>query len=344
MEKFIKFLLFLAVGLTVFFLVMQQAGSENINQAFMLFFSVNGLLILLLTSLFIFLGIVKWKSILKSLGHKFKLRQLSPLWLLGFAISYVTPFSLFGGEIFRMYFTKKRFPELKWEKPMASVAIDKLLDATVFFLFLIAGLISFTFFGQLNSLWTIIGIVIMAAALFSLLAIFYIKRYKKESALEWLINIVGLKKTRFINGKQNREAIFLAEKEVFDFFDVKKIQFWKAAGITFLRYIIHFMRGLVLVFFIVGNIGFLKSLAVYSFASLSSLTPMPATLGALEIGQGIVFRVLGFGFGTGTVFSMVWRGADLMVCLVGAIFLIIYTVKLAEEKVLRFFEKSDKTK
>ena len=344
MAKFIKFLLFLAVGLLAFFIVMQKVGAENINQAFMLFFSINGLIILLFTFLFAFLGIVKWKLILKSFGHKFTLKQLSPLWLLGFAISYITPFSLFGGEIFRIYFTKKKFPKLKWEIPMASVAIDKLLDATVFFLFLIAGLIAFTFFGELNSLWTIVGIVITAVALFSLLALFYFKRYKKESALEWLINTVGLKKTRFINGKENREAIFLAEKEVFDFFDINKKQFWKALGITLLRYAVNFARGAVLIIFIVGNIGFLKSLAVYGFAGLSTLTPMPATLGALEIGQGIIFRVLGFGFGNGTVFSMVWRGADLMICLIGAIFLVIYTVKLAEEKVLRFFEKKGNLK
>jgi len=337
MEKFIKFLLFLAVGLAVFFLVMQKVGSENINQAFTLFFSVNGLVILFLTFLFAFLGIVKWQLILKFFGHKFSLKQLSPLWLLGFAISYVTPFSLFGGEVFRIYFTKKKFPELKWEKPMASVAVDRLLDATVFFLFLIAGLISFTFFGELSSLWTIVGIAITASALFGLLGLFYFKRYKKESALEWLIKKVGLKKTKLINGKENREAIFLAEKEVFDFFDVKKKQFWQALGITFLRYTINFTRGVVLIIFIVGNIGFLKSLAVYGFAGLSTLTPMPATLGALEVGQGLIFRILGFSFGNGTVFSMVWRGADLMVCLVGVIFLVIYTVKLAEERVLKFF-------
>ena len=131
----------------------------------------------------------------------------------------------------------------------------------------------------------------------------------------------------------------IVQKEVFEFFDIKKSQFWQALGITFLRYTFHFLRAVFLVFFIVGNIGFFKSLAVYGFANLSTLTPMPATLGALEVGQGIIFRVLGFGFSTGTVFSMVWRASDLVVCLVGAIFLVIYTVKLAEERVLKFFDK-----
>lgn len=332
--------MFLAIGLIVFFIVMQRAGPDNINQALLLFFSLEGLLILFLTFLWMFLGNLKWRIILKSYGHKFKLRQLFPLWLLGFSISYLTPFSLFGGEVFRIYFTKKKFPHLKWEKSMASVAADKLLDATVFFFFLIAGLIAFTFFGKVETLWMVVGIIIIAGALLALLGVFYFKRYKKESALEWLISIVGLKKIHLTNGKENREAIFQAEKDVFEFFDLRKKSFWQALGITFLRYSVHFLRAAVLVFFIIGNVGLFKSLAVYGFANLSTLTPMPATLGALELGQGIVFRVLGFGFSNGTVFSMVWRGADLIFCLLGAVFLIIFSAKLAEEKLLKFFDRN----
>ena len=340
MKKILKFLLFLAVGLAVFFVVMQRVGLHNIKQALSLLFSVEGLVILFLTFLFALLGIVKWRIIFKEQGHNFSLKQLSPLWLLGFAMSYLTPFSLFGGEIFRMYFTKKKFPHLKWKEPMASVACDKLLDATIFFIFLVVGLIAFTFFGQLSASSVTVGILVIAGGLFALLALFYFKRYREESILEWLINLIGMKKSRFANGKASSSAIFEAEKDVFKFFDFKKKSFWQALLLTFLRYLIHFTRASFLLTFLVGNISVLKSLAVYGFANLSALTPMPATLGALELGEGIAFRVLGFGFGTGTVFSMVWRGADLFLCLAGLLFLIIFSVKLAEEKVLKFFGKN----
>jgi len=339
MKKILKFLIFLAVGLVVFFVVMQKVGLHNIKQALSLLFSLEGLVILFLTFLFALLGVVKWRIILKEQGHIFSLKELSPLWLLGFGMSYLTPFSLFGGEIFRMYFTKKKFPHLKWKTPMASVACDKLLDATVFFIFLVIGLIAFTFYGRLSTSSITIGVLVIAGGLFALLALFYFKRYREESILEWLINLIGMKKTKIANSNTGDSAIFQAEKEVFKFFDFKKKAFWHALSFTFLRYILHFIRACFLLFFLVGNVSVLKSLAVYGFANLSTLTPMPATLGALELGEGIAFRALGFGFGTGTVFSMVWRGADLFLCFFGFLFLVIYSVKLAEEKVLKFFSK-----
>lgn len=340
MKKALKFLTFFVVGLVVFFLVIQKVGLHTIKQALSLLFSAEGLVILFFTFLFALLGVMKWRVILKEQGHSFSLRQLSPLWLVGFAMSYITPFSLFGGEIFRIYFTKKKFPHLKWEESMASVAVDKLLDATVFFVFLVVGLVAFTFFGKISTSYLIIGILIIAGGLFALLFLFYFKRYKKESVLEWLINLVGMKKSRFVNGKNNNSAIFQAEKAVFQFFDIKKKSFRKALGLTILRYIMHFTRAVFLLAFLVGNVSILKSLAVYGFANLATLTPMPATLGALEIGEGIAFKALGFGFSNGTVFSMVWRGADLFLTLAGIVFLIILGAKLAEQKVLKFFSRS----
>ena len=221
---------------------------------------------------------------------------------------------------------------------MSSVAIDKLLDTTVFFGFLIISLLVFAFYGRFPT--SVVGIAVLAtASLFlCLLGIFYFKKWQKKSAIEWLIGFFGLKKEKFKNGR-TIEDILEAEKEVFAFFSFKKRVFWKALGLTLLRYLFHFVRCVVLVLFVVSNFVILKSLALYGFASLAALTPLPATLGALEIGEGIAFKVLGLGFSNGAVFSMVWRGADLLICLFGLLFLIKFGALWAEERVLSKIER-----
>lgn len=338
MKRLIKFSLFLLLGLAVFLIVLGRVGPENIIQALSLFLGLEGLVIILITLLFVFFGIFKWRLILKDLGHSFSLKQVSPLWLLCFTISYLTPFSVFGGEFFRIYFTKKRYPAVSWQKSMASVAIDKILDATVFFVFMIVGLLVFAFYGRLPSSFMVAGVFVVAAILLFLLLLFYFKRLQSKSALEWALKIVGVKKEKISNHK-NGSTIFEAEKEVFRFFSPRHKALWKALGFTFLRYLFLFLRGAVLIFFLTGSLNLFKSLAVYGFANLASLTPIPATLGALELGEGFVFKVLGFGFGTGTVFSMIWRGADLLLCIAGLVFLVKFSVDLASEKLLNFFDK-----
>lgn len=338
MRRVLKFLLSLVIGLVVFLIVMQRVGWESVKQALLFFFNFQGLVIVSFTFLFALLGILKWRLILKSQGHCFSFKDLTPLWFLGFTISYLTPVALFGGEIFRIYFTKKRFPSLAWEKNMASVACDKILDATVFFVFLIVGVLVFAFYGRFPTSFLGVSVLVVAGALLSLLGIFYFKRWKKESVLEWLMGVFGIKKEKLHHNK-NSSVIFEAEKEVFRFFSLKEKFLWKALGLTFLHYMMSFFRAASLIFFLTGNVAILKSLAVYGFANLAALMPLPATLGALELGEGFAFMSLGLGFSTGIVFSMVWRGADLLLCLLGVLFSVKLAIDLAQGKILKFFER-----
>lgn len=337
MKRILKFLLSLAIGLAVFLIVMHRVGLGNVKDALLLFFNFAGLSVVFLTFLFVVVGVWKWRFILKTQGHTFSFKELAPLWLLDFSMSYLTPFVFFGGELFRMYFTKKKLPSLSWKKTMSSIAIDKLLDATVFFVFLIAGFVAFAFYGRFpTSAWGITAGVFVGALLF-LLLFFYFKRMRRESVVEWGLKLIGIKREKI--EKKNGKVVFQAEQEVFNFFSWKRKAFWQGLGLTFLRYILLLLRCLVLIFFLTGTLSVLKPLAVYGFANLMALTPLPATLGVLELGEGFAFSVLGLGFGKGTVFSMVWRGGDLLLALVGVVFLIKFGANLAGTKILKFFEK-----
>lgn len=336
MKKLLQFLLFLAIGLAVFFVVMAEVGFEPIEQALLLFFNLEGLAVILLTFLAFLPEVARWRLVLKTQGQDIPAKGLFKLWLIGFSMSYLTPFAMFGGEVFRIYFLKKRFPAVPWEASMSSEACGKILEATVFFLFLIAGIVAFLFYGKLPATVTYIGVFLIAAALFGLLFLFYFKRWKKESAFEWVLNFFCLKKERITNGESGK-AIFEAEKEVFRFFSLKNKALWQALCLTFLWAFLRFARIFFLLFVLAGNTGLLKTLAVFGFVNLAAITPLPANLGALELGVGLAFQVLGFGFSQGAVFSIIWRAADLVWCLAGVFLLVVFSAKVAEQKLLKFF-------
>ncbi|MBM4177626.1 flippase-like domain-containing protein, partial [Candidatus Gribaldobacteria bacterium] len=332
MAKLIKFGLSFLVGLTVFFIILLKIGLAMVFRAVGLFFSLPGLFLLILTLFLLFISSLKWKIILQNQGESFSSKELFPFVLIGSAMSYLTPFAILGGEFFRVYFFKKKYQAIETEKAIASVACDRLLEITAFFVFLIAGLFVFWLFGPVFT--SVIGFVAMgfAGVFLFLLLFFYFKNWQKKSALKWLVNTFGFKK-RFADLK-NKQIALQAESYVFRFFSLKNKALFQAIGLTFLEYVGIFLRATLLVFFITGSFTFVKSLAIYGFANLASLTPMPATLGTLELSQGFAFSVLGFNFNQGAVFSLVWRAVNLAFSLIGILFLIKYTITLTQEKLL----------
>jgi len=336
MNKVIKFALSLLIGLVIFLIVMLKVGLENIVQAFLLFFNVEGLTIVAITALFVLVGISRWKFILKWHGNDFSFKELTPLWLIGFSMSFLTPFSVFGGEVFRIYFTKKKFAKISIERAISSVCIDKLLDSLVFFFVLVAGLFTFLYFGHMPKSAAFLSFLLLPLVFLLLLLFFFIKKWRKQSLVEWAVK--HLRFNKFLNGK-GEEVMKKAEKEIFKFFSFKNKKFFIGLLLSFLRYGVLLFRTLVLIAFLTGSFGFFKALASYAFTNLAGLMPLPAVLGALEVGQGFVFKVFGFGFDKGTVFSMIWRGADLLLCLFGVVFMIKHTVWIAQEKLFKIFER-----
>ena len=342
MRKVVKFLIALIVGGFIFWFVMGRAGWGRLNEALVLILSFKGILIILLTFVIAVISILRWKLILASQGLDTRAKDLGKVWVVGFAMDYLTPVALFGGEALRIYLTKKKF-NLNWEKSAASVIIDKILDATLFLMFTIAGILAFLFYGYFPSrimAW-LVGLIILGLS--GLLLLFYFKALNRESFLEWFLKVFGIKKEK-IKNSANGKIIFDTEKEVIRFFSPKRKAFWKGLGFSFLRYFLLFLRVGLLIFFLKEGIEVSRVLAIYGFANLALLFPLPAGLGSLEAASAFSFGSLGLGFATGTIFGMVLRGADLLVCLVGLIFLVKFGAHLAGMKILEFIDSLKKIK
>lgn len=342
MKKILKFVIALSIGLVIFGFVMGRAGWNRLSEAFVLFLSFKGVIIILLTFAIAVISILRWKMILRAQGLDTRAKDLGKLWLVGFAMDYLTPVALFGGEAFRIYLTKKKF-NFSWEKSAASVVIDKILDGTLFLMFVIAGILAFLFYGYFPSRMMAWLVALIILGLLGLLLLFYFKAVNRESVLEWFLKLFGIRKEKIKNTK-NGKIIFDTEKEVIRFFSPKRKAFWKGLGLSFLRYFLLFLRAALLIFFLKEGVEVPRALAIYGFANLALLFPLPAGLGSLEAASAFSFGTLGLGFATGTIFGMVWRGADLFLCLIGLVFLIKFGAELTEVKILGFIDGLKKLK
>ena len=337
-KKLVKFLIALLVSLAIFGIVMEIVGWETIQKSFDLFFSLNGLVIVLLSVLIALVGVLRWRSVIRAQGYHLPFRDLLKFDLVGFAISYLTPVALFGGEVFRIYFTKKKFQFLSWEKTVSSVVVDKIIDSTVFLVFLIVGLLSFAFYGNFPSETIGFFIFLVLAGLSGLLLFFYFKSSRRESILEWFLKILGINKEK-IKGTTNGKIVFDTEREILSFFSDKKVAVLETMLISLVKYFLILIRCAFLVFILGGQFGIFKNLAIYGFSMLSALLPLPASIGGLEASEVFAFGALGLGASAGAVFSMVWRAADLLICLAGIYFFVKLGVKITEMKFLEFLEK-----
>ncbi|NCO80222.1 flippase-like domain-containing protein, partial [bacterium] len=290
-----------------------------------------------LTLLMMLIGNWKWKEILKGENIKTSFRELFRPYLAGFAVMFLAPILLLAGEIFRGYILKaKNF--VPWSKGMASVFIDRITEWT-------ANLVVI-FFGILFFLYTIglpprnLGIIFGGAfLLFAFgISIFYFKTIKRESMAKSLLRILGLERLNHAN------SILDIEKEIFNFFKPKKIAMWKVFSLSFLRALVMYFRTWFLVIFLGKSITSLPALSILGFTYLAAMIPIPTALGSHEAIQTFAFSSLGLGGGTATAFTMIIRGAELIIALVGVVILFRLGIDLLKNtlfKKLNNFKKDE---
>ena len=311
-RNFLLFLLSLFLGIGLFFWIIKFVGWQAIKNALLVFTGWQGMVILGLTFLLSLVCIWKWKEILKGLGVDISFLDLIRPFFVGFSVLFFFPIILFGGETLRSYLLKEK-KNLSWTKGMASVIIDRILDWTTNLIIIILGMIFFL--SKVGSLPQKLGIIFGGVFLFWLIGIFffYFKVFKKESMAKFFI--------RLINFKYKDMEPFEIEKEIFVFFKPKKTQPWKGFGLAFLEEGIVFLRTLLLIFFLSGHVNPLASLSINGFTYLATMIPIPASIGSLDAVQAFSFGALGLRAGTGVVFTLIIRGAEVILALLGLFFL-----------------------
>ncbi|KPJ57431.1 hypothetical protein AMJ49_00640 [Parcubacteria bacterium DG_74_2] len=322
MKKFLLFLISLLIGVILFIWVINYVGWQEIKKAFSVFTGWQGMVILFLTFLLMLTGVWKWKVVLKSNGVDISFSDLFQPYFAGFSIMYLMPIMLLGGETLRAYFLKEK-KSVSWSKGMASVIVDRILDWTTNLIIVFFGMSFFLF--KIGLPPQKLAIIFGGTFLFWLIGIcfFYFKAFKKESMLKIFLRAFNFGK------KDNQPLEF--EKEIFNFFKIKKISFWRGLGLAFLEELIVFLRAGLLILFLGKAIDPLSVLSIDSFSYLATMIPIPASLGSHEVLQAFAFNALRLGAGFGTTFTLILRGAEIILVFFGIGILLKMGLKIFED-------------
>lgn len=326
MRKIFLFLISFLIGISLFSWVLKSVGWLEIKKAFLIFTLWQGIIILILTFAKVLTATWKWKEILRAGGTNVPFFDLLKSYLAGFSIMYLFPTAFLGGEFFQSYILKKKY-SIPWSKGMASSISDQILDWTTNLVVIFLGMIFFLL--KITLLPKKIAIISFVIFPLSLLGIsyFYFKAFKKESIIEFLFK-------RFSHNAQNAEALEI-EKEIFNFFNFKKSSFWKGIFIAFFEEIFFLLRIWFLVNFFGKNINFLSTLSILGFSYLAMMIPIPAVLGIHEGVQVFAFDALKIGVSLGTAFTLVIRGADMILALIGIFISFRLSSELLKEALLK---------
>lgn len=311
MKKIIFSLISLSIGIGLLVWVISFIGWQEIKSVFLIFTIGPGIAILFLTVLMLLTGVWKWKIILKNQGENVSNQALIKTYLAGFAITYLLPMLFFGGEVFRAYVLKERY-SVAWKKAMSSVVIDRISEVTAYLITIFAGLIIFLL--KIGLPPKNLGIILAGSVLFfsASIGFFYFKSFRRESIVRGLAKFLNYEK--ILRGETLR-----VEREVFDFLKLKKKILWKVFALAFLRVIITWLRIWVLIFFLGKSIGILSALSILSFYYFVIMIPIPAALGSHELIQTFSFSALGLGSSIAPAFTIIQRGVELIMALVGLI-------------------------
>lgn len=328
MKKFLLFLISFLVGIGLFIWVIKCVGWQEIKNAFLVFSGWQGIVILFLTFLMALIGTWKWKKVLEETGARISFQDIWKAYLASFSIRYLAPVLIVGAEIFQGYILKKK-NSIPWSQAMASVIIDRVLEWTVN--------LAVIFFGGMFFLLMIgfpsMKLIIIFGGVFLILlagtSFFYFKALKKES----MAKIFG----RLFNQKLDNQPLEI-EKEIFNFFKLKKKIKWKVFGLNFLRAGVVLLRCWLLIVFLGKSIGALPALSILGFTYLAVIIPIPMALGSHEVIQAFAFNSLNLGAATATAFTMIIRGAELIVAFIGIVVLFRLGIFLMKDA---FFKKTD---
>ena len=326
MKRFILSIFSLIIGVVLFGVVIGNVGWQGIWDTIILLSGPKGVLIFLLSLAIWFVSSIRFKRILDGMGYALPVLVLWPIYLASFAISFLMPMLILGGELFRAYVLRDRF-DIPFQKGAASVLIERLLEMTVLFVIILFGFVFFFLSVGLPSkelTYIVLGIVVIVAAL---LVLCYIRSFKNKSIVRF-----------FSKGAGNGNILEL-EREVFRFFTFRNPRFWEGLMWSVIKNLFALARVWLLVIFLGKTLGLLPILSILSFFYISMLIPIPAALGIHDAFQAFVFGALGVGASTGAAFALILRAAEFLLAIIGIVLIIPLGITFIKN---RFFERVGK--
>ncbi len=321
-----SFFISIIVGLAIFVLVFWKIGLTKIITILSLISPLQFLLALCVMLLAIFVSVLKWQIILKAQGYNINFIKLFFIKLVGYSVGYIIPSANLGGEPVRVIILKKE-SDIPLTKNIASVIVDKSLELTVGFLFLLLAvfllLISYTL--SRNT----IAILLFAVGFFLImLYLFYTKTLSNKGFFSSIIKFFRIDRIIYI---QNiKKDIEKTEEQVSRFFKKQKKAFLITTIISLVMQIIFIINFKIILSFLGYDITIIQAILIFSLSSFAYIIPIPGAIGTYELAMAVIFTLLGMGAETGVAFSLIIRCLNIVIVSIGMIFLSHFGIKLTK--------------
>jgi len=303
MKRVILFVGSLLVGLFLFGFLISGVGWQKVWEPLEAFSLFNALVIVLLTGAFLLVGVLRWQLVLRGQGCSIPFSSVWRPYLAGFSLSFFVPIIPFASEFFRAS-ALGDLHKIEFDKGMASVLIDRILEVTSNLFVVIMGGVLFLFAerGIPYSIKTL-GIICFVGIWFLVVSLLYIRIFQKRSVIRM-----------FWRGKGSMHDV---EREVFLFFYLKNRFFWQGLFFSFVKSAIGLARVWALIFFLGKGFAWIAGVTILGFYYLAVLVPIPAALGSHEALQAVGFGIFGLGAGTGAAFALVVRAVEILFASLG---------------------------
>lgn len=323
------------LGAILVYAVIRVVGGKEIIDTFFSFTPWGIIPILILTVANMVVAVWRWQLILRTQGVKLSFRQLSPIYLAGYAFSYITPIVYMGGEGVQAYMLKERH-KVDWHVGLSSIVLEKLVNGVVVIIFIIMSVGLFIFFAGLPELTkTILGAIAGFTLLISAMTFVLFRVFRNESIFRPVLKIFSIEKSRA------GRFLYKFEKELQLFLNIRSKSMWGAFFWTFIKHLLTWGRNLLIIFFLGQGFQFAGSFIALGAAYIAYALPIPGALGVQEIFQSLLFSQFGFGAEIGTVFSLIFRGAELFVVGAGAFILLRVLTSFFAWRIMHSFKYVD---
>lgn len=287
MKKKLIFSSFLILGLGLFIYFLLKLGKSSVELIAQNFNFYYLSIFIGLTLFACFPLVWRWQIILKAYGIKVPFITLLRQSIIGYSISYSTPFMRVGGEPIRAIMLKRECG-VNYRTGSSSLIIDRFIEFCGTMLFGIVCLILLLFLPINLYFKFILGILVFFSSF--LLFYFYYRTIKRKGSFSRLFILFRLNKIR--NWDSFVEILKDVENKMNDFFTNHKKEFF----LSFLFYclsgtffILEFKYAL-LSFGIETNI--IEIILAVTILGIANFTPIPGGVGVLEGLQSGLFHLM----------------------------------------------------
>lgn len=235
----------------------------------------------------------------------------------GFALNYVTPVGLMGGEPYRIMELK---PFIGVERATSSVILYAMMHISSHFCFWIAAVLIYACFYPVNMIVGIIMALILAFCL--LFIVLFIRGYRSGMAVA-CVRICGkipfLKKYAVHFAEKHSERLRLIDKQIALLHRTRKRIFYMTLSLEFATRVLACMEVWLILNILTTNVSFVDCVLIVAFSSLLAnlLFFMPMQLGGREGGFALAVGGLSMSGAYGVYTALLTRVRELIWIVVG---------------------------